>query len=96
MKVFEFSVQEDWIDWIVANNAEEALECLREVSDMGDEEMDDQRECRELTEDELDKLTYDPDPDGSGELDNERCITFRQAINQNTDELPYHLCSQID
>lgn len=96
VRVFEFSVQEDWIDWVVASDKDTALAHLKEVSDMGDEEMDEQRTCKELTEDDLDSLKYDPDPDGSGELDNERVISFRQAINANTDKLPYLLCSQVD
>ena len=97
MKVFEFTLgDKDWIDWVVAENKESALEELRSFSDMGDEEHDNIRDCRELTTVEVATLKMDPDQLGTGEYDESRAIPFNEAIKGKESEMPFHLCSQID
>lgn len=97
MKVFEFKVDESdlWIDWVVAQNAEQALEHLRTFSDMGDEEYDKERQCSELTEKDLDELVfYEFEDDTTGEPINP--MSFNKAIKGREAEMPFHLCSQIE
>lgn len=98
IKVFEFTLGESddsWIDWVVAENAEQALEHLKTFSDMGDEEYDLLRSCKELSESELNELVfYEFEDETTGEPINPR--SFTKAISGREEEIPFHLCSQID
>lgn len=99
MKVFEFAVESEWKEWVVANDLESATEYVKEVTDIYEEYKDGQGpqvEARELNDSDLDTLKFDPDPEGTGEFDESRAIPFREALKLRSDPAPYLLCSQID
>lgn len=96
MKIYDFSVGDDWSDWVVAENAESALECLKSFSDMGDEEFESERTCKELTEEQKALLKFYPDELGTGEPDESTAISFLEAVKGREAEMPFHLCSQIE
>lgn len=99
MKVFEFNAEEEWKEWVVAEDMGSAIEYVKKVSDIYEEYADGAEvkvEARELDDVELDTLRFDPDPEGTGEFDEERSIPFREAIKLKSEKAPYLLCSYFN
>lgn len=99
MKVFEFGVEGgNCKEWIVAESISSAFQLASDECDLLHLDDGDSLTIKMLTDAELETKKYDPDPEGTGEFDFERAITFNQALKSKSlvKTIPFLLCSFID